>query len=68
MGCAGRLAGVECSRNENDRYGAPDAAKRQARIARTAVDPLTLISEVVSATAIEARLRGVRVDSSWPRR
>jgi hypothetical protein len=35
-------------------------------IARRAVDPLTLIGDVVSAATTEARLRGVRVEVSWP--
>ena len=59
------LAAVEFSRTK-----AIGAALRMlssgSAIARRAVDPLTLISDVVSAVTTEARLRGVRVDLSWP--
>ncbi len=59
------LAAVEFSRTK-----AIGAALRMlgsgSAIARRAVDPLTLIGEVVSAVTTEARLRGVRFDVSWP--
>jgi hypothetical protein len=59
------LAGVEFSRTKA--IGAAHQTLRSgSAIARASVDPLVLIGEVVSAIAIEARLRGVRVDVSWP--
>ena len=65
LGVLADLAGVECSRTKI--IGTAHQTLRSGSvIARTSVDPLTLISDVVSAIAIEARLRGVRVDLSWP--
>jgi hypothetical protein len=65
LGVLADLAGVECSRAKTTQ-----AALRMidggSDLVRQSTDPVALVGEVVSAAAVEARLRGVRVDVSWP--
>ena len=58
------LAGVEFARAKPWRR--TQILRHGSAIDRASVDSLALVSDVVSAIAIEARLRGVRVDVSLP--
>lgn len=59
------LAGVELSRTSSI-GGAQEILRSGGTVERASVDYLALVSSVISAVATEARLRGVRVESSAP--